>query len=421
MISIVELENLCNEIIDCPHSTPLWRDKGFFVVRNYNIKKGELDFSDASFVDEETYISRIKRGIPEEGDLVISREAPMGEVCIIPKNLKCCLGQRIVLLKVNRKICNPQFLVFAMLSDFVQKQISIVNKTGSIVSNLNISDLKKLLIPFLEKKKQDNIATVLSNISKKIKLNNQINSILERFAKSLYNYWFVQFDFPNARGKPYRASGGKMVYNDVLKREIPVGWEAKNLSDVIDCQTGVQPPKKEHISDYRKGYVRFIQNRDYDNQKKHLTFIPISTQNSICDRYDIMMDKYGDAGRIRYGISGAYNVALMKIIPKYEKMQEYLRNYFTSENIYNYLNGACKASTRASLNSTTFGSLKIVVPPNNLLKLFEKQAKIVLDNIIINREQNKQFTELRDFLLPLLMNGQVRVGGVHKEEYNEDC
>ena len=112
------VEELCKSIIDCPHSTPIWKDSGIRVIRNFNIKKGQLDFSDGYFVDEETYSERTKRALPESDDLVISREAPMCEVCIIPKKLKCCLGQRLVLLKVNKEKCFPKYLLYMMQSKY---------------------------------------------------------------------------------------------------------------------------------------------------------------------------------------------------------------------------------------------------------------------------------------------------------------
>ena len=102
-----KLSELCSDIIDCPHSTPDWKNSGIRVVRNFNLKNGNLDFSDGYFVDEKTYISRTQRAIPQEGDIIISREAPMGMVAIVPKGLKCCLGQRLVLLKVDKQKINP--------------------------------------------------------------------------------------------------------------------------------------------------------------------------------------------------------------------------------------------------------------------------------------------------------------------------
>ena len=172
-----KLHELCADIIDCPHSTPEWKDSGVRVVRNFNLKDGNLDFSDGYFVDEETYQQRIRRAIPEPDDVIISREAPMGVVAIVPKGLKCCLGQRLVLLKIDKSKVNPVYLLHVLMSEFVQTQFRRADATGSIVSNLCIPDLKDIIIPVIEKS-QDNVSTLLANINEKILLNNRVNDNL---------------------------------------------------------------------------------------------------------------------------------------------------------------------------------------------------------------------------------------------------
>ncbi len=167
-ISLIEL---CNAVSDCPHYTPNWTTEGKLVVRNFNIKSGRLDLTEKFFTDEETFSDRIKRNKPESGDLIISREAPMGEVCIIPENIECCLGQRTVLIKPNAEKVNNQFLLYSIISDFVQHQIKKSDGSGSIVSNLCIPDLEQLQIPVIDVTEQNKIAHVLSSLDKKIDLN----------------------------------------------------------------------------------------------------------------------------------------------------------------------------------------------------------------------------------------------------------
>lgn len=336
-----KLQDLCTDIIDCPHSTPEWKTEGIRVVRNFNLKNGNLDFTDGYYVDEETYQNRIKRAVPEAEDIIISREAPMGVVGIVPSNLKCCLGQRLVLLKVDKTKCNPYYLLFMLMSDFVQTQFKRADATGSIVSNLCIPDLKEIVIPMVDKG-QDDIAKLLETVNNKMLINNKINDNLEQQTKLLYDYWFTQFDFPNEEGKPYRTSGGKMIWNEVLKREIPADWSVVPFLDIVSWESNSQPPKSEFVYEPKEGYVRFIQNRDYDSDT-HKTYIPLTKNLSIVDRYDILMDKYGDAGAVRYGIEGAFNVALGKIAVHNPNYREYVRSFLESEGIYNYLHNSCMA------------------------------------------------------------------------------
>ena len=257
MSEVVSLEELCTGIIDCPHSTPKWQDKGIPVIRNYNLKDGKIDCANLSFVSEEDYKERVKRAIPEESDIIISREAPMGVVGIVPKGFQCCLGQRLVLLKIDKSKCLPKYLLYTLMSEYVQLQIRRINQTGSIVSNLNISSLRELKIPLHSFEEQKKIANILSAIDDKISLNNQINQELEAMAKTLYDYWFVQFDFPDQNGKPYKSSGGKMVYNQELKREIPEGWGVEDLKEFESkIITGKTPSRAN--SDNFGGEIPFI-------------------------------------------------------------------------------------------------------------------------------------------------------------------
>lgn len=130
------LKELCLQIADCPHSTPNWTDSSAMVLRSHNIRGGRLDLSSKSFIDEVHYEIRTRRAVPSEGDLVITREAPMGDVCIIPTGLRCCLGQRMVLLRPNSKVVYPCFLLDALQSPTMQSLIHVHDGTGSTVSNL---------------------------------------------------------------------------------------------------------------------------------------------------------------------------------------------------------------------------------------------------------------------------------------------
>lgn len=142
MADKAQLADLCESIVDCPHSTPVWTPSGFIVLRNQNIRMGRLDLSQPSFTDEAHFADRTRRAVPTAGDLVITREAPMGEVCMIPPNLRCCLGQRMVLLRPNRKRIDPHFLLYALQSKDVQHEIGVNEGTGSTVSNLRIPLLR---------------------------------------------------------------------------------------------------------------------------------------------------------------------------------------------------------------------------------------------------------------------------------------
>lgn len=406
MIKILKLSDVCTDIIDCPHESPVWLTEGYArVIRNFNLIDGQISDVEPYYVDENTYNKRTRRAIPEPGDIIFSREAPIGNCAIVPEGFKCCLGQRLVLLKVDHSKVSSNYLLTVLMSNYVKYQIEQVSKRGSIVSNFNIGDLSNLKIPVLTN--QSDIAQFANDISSKITNNRCINNKLESLAKTIYDYWFLQFEFPNEEGKPYKSSGGKMVWNNELKREIPEGWEVRPILDFCSWEGTSQPPKSTFAHEPKDGYIRFIQNRDYEDDMSHPTYIPLKENTPVCDERDILIDKYGDAGRVRFGLNGAYNVALSMIVVKNKDFREYIRSFFESESTYNYLHNSSMASTRASLNENNVSYLYLPVPPKSIIDKYTKIANLRIETALKTRKENKELASLRDFLLPMLMNGQI--------------
>ena len=172
------IRELCSIVVDCPHSTPRWTKSGKIVVRNNNIKHGRIDFSSPSYTDEEHFEQRIKRAKPQPGDLIITREAPIGDVEMVPENAECCLGQRMVLLRADETVCDNFYLLYSLQSPYVQHQISWSEGTGTTVSNLRIPHLEKIQIPYFPLEQQKRISSILRSLEKRIEINRMINDNL---------------------------------------------------------------------------------------------------------------------------------------------------------------------------------------------------------------------------------------------------
>lgn len=371
---------------------------------------GTIDFSKCDFVDDEAKRIIHRRSDIEIGDILFSSRAPIGHCHLIKEKPDYFdIGESIFSIRVNREIVSADYLCLYLMSDYFVESASY-NTTGSIIKEIRIGDLMntQIIVPPIPVQKK--IAQCLEVIDRKLELNRQINDNLQRQIKLIYDYWFTQFDFPNENGKPYRSSGGKMVWNEKLKREIPEGWDVKELLSFCSWQSASQPPKSEFRYKPADGYVRFIQNRDYESDAK-ITFIPLKASTKLCNRYDIMVDKYGDktAGTLRCGIDGAYNVALGKLTVNITELREYLRLYLSSDEMFNYLHNACLASTRSSLNETVFIGINVPIPTYQLRKRFEDYHKMILDGIFEIKKENQQLAALRDWLLSMLMNGQATI------------
>ena len=275
---------------------------------------------------------------------------------------------------------------------------------------LSVNTLSCISMEMPPKEIQDKIADIMLKLDRKIELNRQINDNLEAMAKQLYDYWFVQFDFPNEEGKPYKSSGGAMVWNEKFHLSIPSNWEAIPLSEIMDYAGGSQPPASEFIEEYRDGYVRFVQIRDYYSNS-HITYIPIRKSNKLCAETDIMIARYGASlGRICYGLNGAYNVALAKVSPKVKEYTEYLRIFLMSDGFYNKINSIGQRAAQAGFNKDDIENILIPFPTNNRCIIeFNKKMQPYFFARLQNDKEINTLTKQRDELLPLLMNGQASV------------
>ncbi len=362
------------------------------------------DFNgDFVYIDENAY-NFLNKSTVYGGEIIISNVgANTGTVFLAPHlNKKMSLGPNSIMVKTNG---DDNFYYYWFKSYIGQATIQSII-TGSAQPKFNKTNFRNLLIPVPKLEEQKNISEFLLSFDNKIETNNNIIRKLEEIIQNLYKYWFVDFNFPDEGDQPYKSNGGKMKDSELGL--IPQGWEIKEISDLFNFVGGSQPPKKEHIYEQKEGYVRFIQNRDYGGDEKHLTYIKESPRNKLCTKIDILMDKYGEAGKVRFGIEGAYNVALAKIETN-DVDREFVRRYFEQETIERYILNASQASTRPSVNQTVFTNLKIAYPNKDVLNKFNVVSLDIVNKILLLREENNKLIETQDSILPKIMSGEIRL------------
>ena len=406
-----QLQKLCIAITDCHHSTPKWTDSGKWVVRSENIKSGRISFIPTSYTDEVTYRGRISRGVPEPGDLIITREAPMGEIGMIPDGVECCLGQRLVLIKPNPKKVDARYLLYAMQSEFVQRQIGGSDATGSTVSNLRIPLLKEVLVPLVEG--QEEIGRVLATIDAKIDLNSRISAELEALAKTIYDYWFVQFDFPDADGNPYKSGGGKMVWNEVLKREIPEGWGEGDISSFAEVLGGGTPSKKN--ASYWSGDIPFFTPTDANGDMYQLETEDWITRqglescsSDLFEKGTIFITARGSVGKLAIASRPmAMNQSCYALRPKMAENYPFV--YQHAKTLIHHLRIKASGSTFDSIVTNDIGWTRLVAPDARVVSGFCDVVRPYFERVEAGLRETLALRQLRGWLLPLLMNGQVRV------------
>ena len=253
---------------------------------------------------------------------------------------------------------------------------------------------------------QQSIAAVLSALDKKIALNKQINARLEEMAKTLYDYWFVQFDFPDASGKPYKSSGGEMVFDETLKREIPKGWEVKSLNQVADIVMGQSPDGASYNLE-QEGTIFFQGSTDFDwrfpNVRQYTT-----SPTRFAQKGDILLSvraPVGDLNISPFECCIGRGLAALRSKSGNNSFLFYVMKYFKT--VFERRN--TEGTTFGSITKDDLHSLKLVAPADNVLEKYNEIASKYDEMIFIRSQQSHQLTQLRDFLLPMLMNGQVSV------------
>ena len=281
---------------------------------------------------------------------------------------------------------------------------------GSQTKFLTMTILNDFVIKVLPIDEQQKISKLLKFLDQKIALNNHINEELEAMAKTLYDYWFVQFDFPDENGKPYKSSGGKMVYNDQLKREIPEGWGVDSLWNIATFYNGLAMQKFRPASETDESLpvikIREMFSGFSKDTEKASTAIP---KEAIIEAGDILFSWSATLEVILWGgEKGALNQHIFKVTS-----EKYPKSF-----IYNELRSYLKVfKTIAELRKTTMGHITqdhlkqamIIVPPNDLIDEIHNRISPILKQQLDLKQQNQELTQLRDWLLPMLMNGQARV------------
>jgi type I restriction enzyme S subunit len=306
---------------------------------------------------------------------------------------------------INKNLANPFYLFnFLKLLD-----LSKLN-TGTGVPSMTFDAYYNLDIELPSIEIQQKIASILSTLDAKIELNHRINAKLEETAKTLYDYWFVQFDFPNSDGKPYKASGGKMVWNKELKREIPDGWGYGNLCDIAEYVNGLACQKfRPKVGENCLPVIKIREMHSGISKDTELVSTNIPNKYKI-NSGDILFS-WSATLEIHYWCEGnaVLNQHIFKVIPTNFYSKEYVYHQLATY-IINFIKIAdSRKTTMGHITKDHLFQSQIVLPPQNIIGDFDVIVQPLRNKIITYKQENQKLTEIRDTLLPLLMNGQVKI------------
>ena len=397
------LKSLCTRIGDGLHGTPTYDENSeFYFINGNNLKNGKIEITNnTNTVTKEDFK---KNFIPlNKNTLLLSINGTLGSMAFY-NNEKIMLGKSAAYINFKENV--NKFYYYFKLKEIQEYFYNVA--TGSTIKNLSLKSIQDFEVPISDKVELENISNVLSSLDSKIELNNKINKELESMAKTLYDYWFVQFDFPDENGKPYKLSGGKMVYNQELKRDIPEGWEVDSLWNIAIYFNGLAMQKHRPVNDNKLRVIKIKEMNEGFGDYTEYAKADVQKE-AIINNGDVLFSWSASLDVIIWakGI-GALNQHIFKVTSK-----KYPRSFYYYE-LINYLK---HFKMMADLRKTTMGHItqehlkqsKIVIPPLDLTTALESKINVFIEKQILLQQQNQELAKLRDWLLPMLMNGQVRV------------
>lgn len=384
----MKLEDVCELIVDCPHSTANDEGNGFPLIRTPNIGKGRLILEGVHRVSQEVYDKRNLRAVPQDDDLIFAREAPAGNVAVIKNGEKVCLGQRTVLLRPNKALVNPDFLAYYLLSP--QQQYGLLGTAnGATVAHVNIPTVRNLKIDVPDLDKQVKIASIISSYDNLIENNQKQIKLLEEAAQRLHKEWFVDLRFPGHETTP-------------VVDGVPEGWTRKQLIDVATVQYGYAFDGSLFNSIGNGMPIVRIRNIPSGNTGDYTT--ESADIQYIIHNGDILVGMDGEFHINSWSGQDAY---LVQRVCRIKPINVGIAGYLLQA-IYEpikYFEKTVVGATVAHLGKKHIDTITLLIGPNKLYIPFQQH----FDKRQLLLNQNRLLSEARDRLLPKLMSGEIEV------------
>ncbi len=411
-----KLGNVCTKIGS--GSTPtgganVYKNYGCSLIRSQNVIDFAFSNDGLVFIDD-IQAKKLNGVTIEKGDVLLNITGDsVARSCIVPDNvLPARVNQHVSIIRTNKNIAINKFVFYFI--QYIKPFLLSIGSNGGTRNALTKVMIEQLDIPLPPLPEQRSIADTLSCLDDMIELNNRTNKVLEEMAQAIFKRWFIDFEFPDENGNPYKSSGGTMEESEL--GVIPVGWEKKILIDIIDIRDGTHDSPKptengyplitsKHLCAYG---VKFedtysISENDYNK----------INQRSVVEPYDILISMIGTVGNISYIMYDEINfaiknVGLFKTSAKRE-LSEFILMYLKSDFVTNHIYSHLAGSTQKYISLTELRNLPLFLPDKQLLNDFKLLSEPIFRLIKQNENEISNLMKIRDSLLPKLMSGEIRV------------
>ncbi|WP_312090640.1 restriction endonuclease subunit S [Chryseobacterium sp.] len=419
MNKFIKLKEVCLRITDGAHYSPIGIKDGYPMLSVKDMREDKFNYDECKFISVDDYNDLVRNDCkPLLNDVLIAKDGSyLKHVFVIKEETEQAILSSIGILRPDLNLINPTFLKYYLQTKSVKNTVAKKYVSGSALPRIILKNFGEIDIIYPKLLIQNKIAQTLSYLDDKIELNNQINDNLERMAKTLYDYWFVQFDFPDENGNPYKSNGGKMIWNEVLRREIPEGWGFQTIEE-LGTITGGSTPSKANKENFSKNDIpwitpkdlsqnignKFIARGEFDVTEKGFKEASLN----ILPANSVLMSSRAPIGYLAINrFDCTTNQGFKSIVCNKEYPFEYVF-YVLKQNMLS-IEANASGSTFKEISTSVLKTIKILKPQKRLVNQFKNSASVIFQQQNNLEQQNQQLTQLRDWLLPMLMNGQVKV------------
>ena len=397
------LNEICEFIVDCPHSTAKDEGKGFPLIRTPNIGKGRLILEGVHRVSKEVYDKRNARAIPQDDDLILAREAPAGNVAIIKNGEKVCLGQRTVLIRPDKNKVYPDFLAYYILAPEQQYEL-LGSANGATVAHVNIPVIKALPVKLPEMEWQKKAAGILKTYDDLIENNQKQIKLLEEAAQRLYKEWFVDLRFPG--------------YEDVhIVDGIVNGWETKSIGDICVRINAGGTPSRRKTSYWNDATVTWYKTGELldcwliDSEEKISIEGLTNSSAKLFPQNTILMAIYASPTLGHLGVlsaEAACNQASLCLLAN-EEIVSWQWLYYKLFELRDEFNSIAKGAGQQNISADTVKKKIVIIPEKSIIDRFTNTVSTIFEERLKLQLENKLLVEARDRLLPKLMSGEIEL------------
>ncbi len=382
-------------MIDYRGKTPKKSTSGIPLITAKIIKNGRI-YTPTEFISEDEYVERMTRGFPQIGDILITTEAPLGEVAEL-RDAHVAMGQRIITMHANKNLICGKYLKYYLLSHEGQSKLR-QRESGTTVTGIKQAELRKVLIPLPPLYVQQRISRILDTLDDKIELNEKINQNLEAQAQAIFKSWFIDFE-------PFK--NGKFIDSELGR--IPEGWKVESIYSISEVIYGA--PFSSNLFNNKQLGTPIIRIRDLPNEASNTYTTESHPKGYLIKQGDIVVGMDGEFKAYLWGGDNAWlNQRICVFKSKLNVSTAFVM--FSIVPLLNEVESSELATTVIHLGKNDIDRFKIILPKLNILKEFNRISIPIFDAIIKNKRESQRLAQLRDTLLPKLMSGEIDVSGV---------